>query len=43
MGKCVTDVITISLMIMGVLYLAENKDKLMSKMKKPMTQMLNNN
>jgi hypothetical protein len=42
MTKCITDIISVSLMIMGVIYLAENKDKLMKKMKKPMNQMLNN-
>lgn len=42
MTKCITDIISVSLMIMGVIYLAENKDKLMNKMKKPMNQMLNN-
>ena len=43
MSKCVTDIISVSLMVMGVIYIIENKDKLMNKMKKPMNQMLNGN
>lgn len=42
MTKCITDIISVSLMVMGVIYIAENKDKLMNKMKKPINQMMNN-
>jgi hypothetical protein len=41
--KCLTDVMVIVLMAMGVVYICDNKDKLMNKIKKPINNMLNNN
>lgn len=43
MKKCIVDVLSVSLMVMGVIYICENKTKLMNMLKKPMEQMVNGN
>lgn len=43
MKKCIVDVLSVSLMVMGVIYICENKTKLMNMIKKPMEQMVNGN